>query len=66
MRAAITGEGVFAVSYGCEVAFDAETAAKVRAEVSARLGGMCPCDRDEPCPLLPQSSAPLLPTQRAV
>jgi hypothetical protein len=39
--------------YGCDVVFDAETAKRVRAEVSARLGGVCPCEADVPCPLLP-------------
>lgn len=41
--------------YGCELVFDVETAAKVRAEVSSRLGGVCPCEADESCPLLPEN-----------
>lgn len=49
------------MTYGCEVVYDAETAALVRAEIQARLGGECPCDRDEPCPLLPRSGVTSLP-----
>lgn len=57
---------MFVVTYGCEVVYDAETAALVRAEVQARLGGECPCDRDETCPLLPLKFAPSVPMPRAV
>lgn len=49
--------------YGCELVFDAETAEMVRAEVSSRLGGVCPCEADDPCPLLPADMSILfLPT----
>ena len=43
--------------YGCYVLFDAETAAEVQAEVRAKMGGVCPCDEDKQCPLLPASKA---------
>lgn len=47
---------------GCDVLFDAETAARVRTEVSSRMGGVCPCDDGRRCPLLPEGfGAALLP-----
>lgn len=47
--------------YGCDLLFPPETAKKVRAELRRNLGGQCPCDRDEKCPLLPADLSPLLP-----
>lgn len=43
--------------YGCEVLYDAETAERVKAQVRGMMGmgGQCPCDRDQPCPLLPEN-----------
>lgn len=50
---------------GCDLLFNPETAAKVRGQVRANLGGECPCDRGEPCPLLPADFAErLIPLQR--
>lgn len=45
--------------YGCEILFDAVTADKVRTEVRAQMGGVCPCDVDKKCPLLPDPVIPL-------
>ena len=46
--------------YGCELLFDAETAVVVRREISAAMGGECPCEADGSCPLLPRDLGPLL------
>jgi hypothetical protein len=48
------------MTYGCEILFDAETAERVKREVRDRMGGECPCDRDEQCPLLPAGSSGLV------
>lgn len=45
--------------YGCEVLFDAETAAKIRNEIRSKMG-FCPCDKGLRCPLLPD---PIFPDQ---
>lgn len=56
---------VIAVTYGCDVLFDAETAVKVRAEISAKMGGECPCEAGKRCPLLPDGfAASLIPTPK--
>ena len=44
--------------YGCDVLFDAETAAIVRDEVKAKMG-TCPCEQGRTCPLLPSRPAVL-------
>lgn len=51
--------------YGCDLLFSPATAAKVREQARANLGGQCPCERGEPCPLLPADFAErLIPLQR--
>lgn len=57
--------------HGCELLFDAETAARVIAQVRAASGGECPCDKGQRCPMLPDDvgslfSGPPLPTQRSM
>jgi hypothetical protein len=47
--------------YGCDLIFTPEVAEKVRGELRKRLGGMCPCDRDQRCPLLPDDLTDLMP-----
>lgn len=45
--------------HGCDLLFDADTAARVRAEIVAKMG-RCPCDEGRRCPLLPDDLTPLL------
>lgn len=40
--------------HGCDIVFSADTAEKVKAELS-RQWGQCPCDETR-CPLLPRDS----------
>lgn len=47
--------------YGCEILFDAPTAEAVKAEVRRQLGGECPCDIGQTCPLLP---SPVIPVEQ--
>lgn len=47
------------MTYGCEILFDAETAERVKGEVRSHMGGECPCDRNEACPLLPADGSGL-------
>ena len=47
--------------YGCEVVFDEATAELVQAEIRARLGGVCPCEADQPCPMLPVDMSKFFP-----
>lgn len=51
--------------YGCDLLFTPEAAVKVRAELRDKLGGECPCDRGERCPLLPDDMVALLPLPEA-
>jgi hypothetical protein len=50
--------------YGCDILFDAETAAAVKRDISAAMGGECPCMQDRACPLLPADLGPLLDRRR--
>lgn len=50
--------------YGCEILFDAETAASVREAVSKAAGGQCPCVAGLTCPLLPDDLGPILDRRR--
>lgn len=45
--------------YGCDLIFTPATAAKVRAEISDKMGS-CPCEDGRRCPLLPEDLGPLL------
>ena len=47
--------------YGCDLIFTPDVAEKVRGELRKRLGGTCPCDEDQRCPLLPDDLTDLMP-----
>jgi len=48
------------MSYGCELLFTVETAAKVREDITRATGKPCPCEVGRRCPLLPDDLTPLL------
>lgn len=39
--------------YGCDVVFTPEVAEQVKTEVRKQMGGTCPCEDGQACPLLP-------------
>ena len=45
---------------GCDLVFTPETAEKVKTELRRQLGGVCPCDNDRRCPLLPDDFTALM------
>lgn len=45
---------------GCELIFTPDVAQKVQRTISEQMGGMCPCDVGQRCPLLPDDPADLL------
>lgn len=47
--------------HGCDIIFTPDTAEKVRGELRKHLGGVCPCDENQRCPLLPDDITQLMP-----
>lgn len=46
--------------HGGELLFSKETATAVLKQVRTNTGGLCPCDRGEHCPLLPDDVGAML------
>jgi hypothetical protein len=47
--------------HGCDLVFAPEVAEKVKRELRKQLGGTCPCDENQRCPLLPDDLSNLSP-----
>lgn len=47
--------------HGCDLLFAPEVAEKVKATIREQMGGVCPCDEDQRCPLLPDDLTDLMP-----
>lgn len=47
--------------HGCDIVFTPKVAEQVKAELRKQLGGKCPCDDNQRCPLLPDDLTDLMP-----
>lgn len=46
--------------HGCDLVFTPDVASKVKATLREQLGGVCPCDENRRCPLLPDDMTDLI------